>query len=83
VNGLLAGTLANLNPAVQSVGDEHGPRDAENPEFVQAVADENVHLTIQKLLDRSLYLRGQVEDGNLGVVGAMYNISTGEVEFWD
>ncbi|MFL2936017.1 MAG: carbonic anhydrase [Myxococcota bacterium] len=81
--GLLAGTLANINPAVQSVGHEHGPRDGDNPAFVQAVAEENVHLTIQKLLDRSLRLRAAVEDGSLEVVGAMYDLTTGEVEFWD
>ena len=79
--GLLAGTLANLNPAVESVGDEYGPREADNPAFVQAVAEMNVDLTIQKLLDRSLVLRKKVERGELAVVGAMYDISTGIVTF--
>jgi carbonic anhydrase len=83
LGGLLTATLANINPAVQAVGHEHGPRDAGNPTFVQAVADMNVNLTIQKLLDRSLVLRKEVEDGNIEVVGAMYDISTGEVEFFD
>lgn len=82
-SGLLAATLANINPAVQEVGHEHGPRDADNPAFVQAVAEMNVHLTIQKLLDRSLFLRNAVDEGDVEVVGAMYDLSTGEVEFWD
>jgi carbonic anhydrase len=43
----------------------------------------NVHLTIQKLLDRSLILRKQIEAGNVGVVGAMCDVSTGQVEFFD
>ena len=54
--GLLTATLANINPAVNAVQGDYKPRSSKNPDFVQAVAEKNVHLTMQKLRDRSICL---------------------------
>lgn len=81
--GLLTATLANINPAVNAVQGNYKPRSSKNPEFVQAVAEKNVHLTMQKLRDRSLVLREMIDSGEIGLVGAMYDVATGQVTFYD
>jgi len=80
--GLLTATLANINPAVMAVQGEFTTRSSKNPEFVQAVAEMNVKLTMQKLRDRSIVLRGMLDKGEIGMVGAMYDVSTGKVTFY-
>lgn len=81
--GLLTATLANINPAVNSVKGDYTPRSSKNTEFVQAVAEMNVELTMQKLRNRSVVLRGMLDEGAIGMVGAMYEVSTGKVVFYE
>lgn len=80
--GLLTATLANINPAVEAVKGDYTPKSSKNIEFVQAVAEMNVKLTMQKLRERSLVLREMLDKGEIAMVGAMYHVSTGQVAFW-
>ena len=80
--GLLTATLANINPAVKAVQGDYTPRNSANAGFVQAVAEMNVQLTMKKLLDRSVVLREMVDKSELGLVGAMYDVTTGKVMFY-
>lgn len=80
--GLLTATLANINPAVTAVQGDYTPRSSKNREFVQAVSDMNVTLTMQKLRDRSVVLREMLDKGEIGMIGAMYDVSTGKVAFY-
>ena len=80
--GLLTAALANINPAVTAIKGDYSPRSSKNKEFVQAVTELNVKLNIQKLRDRSLVLREMLEKGEIAVVGAMYDVSSGRVAFW-
>jgi carbonic anhydrase len=79
--GLLTATLANINPAVAAVQGDFTTRSSKDAKFVQAVAEENVRLTMQMLRDRSVVLRRMIDAGELGLVGAMYDVSSGKVEF--
>jgi carbonic anhydrase len=81
--GLLTATLANINPAVKAVQGDYTPRNSKNAAFVQAVAEMNVRLTMQTLRDRSVVLRGMIDTGEVGLVGAMYDVSTGKVTFYE
>ena len=82
--GLLTATLANLNPAVTAASKgRYSPKDSTNAKFVQAVADMNVKLTMQKLRDRSLVLRDMIDKGEIALVGAMYDITTGKTTFYE
>lgn len=80
--GLLTATLANINPAVKAVKGKYTPRNSTNADFVQAVTDVNVNLTMQKLRTRSVVLRDMIDKGEIGLVGAMYDVSTGKVTFY-
>jgi carbonic anhydrase len=81
--GLLTATLANINPAVEAVQGDYKPRTSQNEKFVQAVTEKNVKLTMQKLRTRSVVLRELIDKGEIGLMGAMYDVSTGTVTFFD
>lgn len=79
--GLLTATLANINPAVDAVQGNHTPRSSKNAKFVQAVTEMNVQLAMQKLRARSVVLREMIDKNEIGLVGAMYDVSSGKVTF--
>lgn len=82
--GNLTSTLANIAPAVYAVGDMvPGERSSSNKEYVQAVAHENVEMTVRNMVDRSQVMRRLVEEGKLIVIGAMHDVTTGEVTFFE
>ncbi len=81
--GNLTHTLSNIAPAIYAVTDVEGERSSKNADYVHAVATENVHQTVQNILDRSPVMKGLVDEGKLLVVGAMHDVATGEVTFFD
>ena len=81
--GNLTATLSNIAPAIYAVDDIEGPRTSANKDYVQAVAHENVEMTVRNMVERSPVMHGLVEEGKLIVIGAMHDVSTGEVMFMD
>ena len=63
--------------------EDYSPTNSSNAKFVQSVADMNVKLTMQMLRDRSLVLRGMIDKGEVALVGAMYDITTGKTTFYE
>jgi carbonic anhydrase len=80
--GHLTGLLAKIRPAV-SATEYSGERSAKNYDFVDAVARKSVELTIQAIHRRSSVLADLESSGSLRIAGAMYNVETGLVEFFD
>ncbi len=82
--GNLTATLANIAPAIYAIGNEvEGERSSKNKEFVQAVAHENVEMTVRNMVERSRVMHSLVEEGKLIVIGAMHDVATGKVTFMD
>jgi carbonic anhydrase len=81
--GNLTTLLSKLNPVVNMVEPEFEIKGSGNAELVQKVADENVHYTIQQILLRSPILKEMIDKGELGLVGSMYDISSGEVSVFE
>jgi carbonic anhydrase len=81
VLGNLTQTLANIKPAVAAVSGYDSDRSSKNPKFVQAVADKNVVLTLERIRERSTILRCMADKGQIGLVGAMYDVHSGKVAF--
>jgi len=83
--GKLTGLLRTLAPAVDGTPEPTDPkqRSSQNPTFVQAVAERNVELTIEAIRTRSDVLRELEDGGKIRVVGAMYDVETGAVDFRD
>lgn len=83
VVGNLTQTLANIKPAVTAVSGFDADRSSKNSKFVQAVTKKNVLLTVERIRKRSSILRDMVDKGQIGLVGAMYDVHTGKVTFMD
>ena len=79
--GNLTSTLANLMPAVNGVQDVEGERNSQNKAFVDEVIHLNVELTIDQIMNESPIMADLVEEGSLMIVGAIHNVSTGQVTF--
>jgi len=79
--GNLTALLAKMRPAV---GATHytGERTAKNYAFVDAVARQNVALTIANIREKSPVLRDLESSGKIKIAGSMYNLETGVVEFF-
>ncbi len=80
--GNLTELLAKLQPAVYQEKETTENRSSKNHEFVENVAAINVKRNVKNIIERSPILEQMVEDGEIGIVGAMYNIETGIVEFY-
>jgi carbonic anhydrase len=78
--GNLTGLLAKIRPAVDGT-QYQGERAAQNYAFVDAVARKNVELTMIDIRRRSPVLAGLETSGAIKIVGAMYNLETGVVDF--
>ena len=81
--GHLSGLLQKIQPAI---GAEHSipdNRTSANPQFVEAVARINVERNVDEILKRSQIIRELVDQGKIGIAGAMYDVASGKVEFYD
>ena len=82
--GNLTELLSKLQPAVyaeQETPDaEH--RNSKNATFVENVAAINVRLAVKAIKERSHILYEMIENGEIGICGAMYNVENGAVEFY-
>lgn len=81
--GHLTGMLCKIQPAVDAVVEprEAGERSSSNAEFVEAVARENVRLTMDAIPKQSEVLRSMRDEGAIDIVGGLYDTTTGAVEF--
>jgi carbonic anhydrase len=80
--GNLTGLLAKIKPAMAAT-DYRGERSAKNYAFVDAVARKNVEMTVADIRKDSPVLAELEAKGGIKVAGAMYNLETGAVEFFD
>ncbi|MEL7270054.1 MAG: carbonic anhydrase family protein [Bacteroidota bacterium] len=81
--GNLTILLSKIKPAVEAITEPEDPnlRNSKNADFVNAVAEKNVYLTIDNLREKSPVLAEMEENGEIMVVGAMYDIADGKVHF--
>ncbi len=82
VLGNLTALLGKIDPAVEATVYS-GERTADNYDFVDAVALTNIELAITTIRNDSSVLAGLEKAGKIKIVGAMYNINTGTVDFYD
>jgi carbonic anhydrase len=79
--GNLTGLLDKIQPAVAAVRDVPGKRNSKNKEFVEAVAEANVRLTMERIRELSPILREMEDAGKIQIAGSIYEIETGRVRF--
>lgn len=79
--GYLTNLLNKVTPSIEQVKREHKDLSIVSPEAIDLVSKKHVQHTIQEILERSAVLREMYESGEIGIVGAFYNVSTGKVDF--
>ncbi len=79
--GNLTQLLDKIRPAIAAVKSKYKVTDAGDPDFVQRVADRNVLTAREQIFKRSPILKESEASGKIGIVGGMYHIETGNVEF--
>ena len=79
--GNLTALLSKIRPAIDSSKSFSGEKTLENKDYVNAVCKKNVQLTIKNIRQQSQILRDMEKNGDIKIVGAIYDVSTGKVTF--
>jgi carbonic anhydrase len=59
------------------------PRNSKNPKFVDAVTEANVRYQMRQIKEKSPILKEMIDKNEIGLVGGVYDIKTGEVKFFE
>jgi carbonic anhydrase len=81
--GNLTGLLQKIDEAISLETETTVDRTSKNPQFVQRVAEHNVLLVKRQVMERSPVLAAMIGQSALALVGGMYDVDSGEVEFYD
>lgn len=81
--GNLTELLSKIQPAVYQEKDTTDNRTSKNSEFVENVSEINVKRSVKNIIERSFVLEQMLEEGQIGIVGAMHDIESGKVIFYD
>ncbi len=81
--GNLTGLIAKIKPAVDEESVTSENRNSSNGVFVENVAELNVSLSVKNILLKSPIIADMVKNGDIGIVGGIHDIATGEVKFFE
>lgn len=81
--GNLTKLINKIEPAVEAIKEpkDVSLRNSKNLDFVDAVAVKNVEMTLDNIKEQSPILKEMEDNGEIAIVGAMYDISDGKVTF--
>ncbi|MEK9612771.1 MAG: carbonic anhydrase family protein [Flavobacteriaceae bacterium] len=82
--GNLTALINKIEPAVKAVSEpeDESLRNSSNIDFVNAVAQKNVQMTIDNIRSSSEVLAEMEQNGEIKIMGGMYDIHTGTVHFY-
>jgi len=75
--GNLTELLAKIRPAVSA----SGPGSSKDDAYVTKVAQANASQVMKEIDEKSPTIKAQIDAGTVGLVGAIYDVSTGKVTF--
>ncbi|MBF8151248.1 carbonic anhydrase [Winogradskyella sp. F6397] len=83
--GNLTKLIEKITPAVDAVKEPKDPelRTSKNLEFVDNVSHMNVDLTIDRIHAESPVLSEMEKNGEIKIIGAMYDVNSGAVTFFE
>ena len=80
--GNLTTLLEKIKPAVDGESSIKSNRNSNNSEFVEKVASLNVKITNREILKNSPIVREMIERGEIALIGGMYDVETGVIDFY-
>ena len=83
--GNLTELLSKIQPAIyeEKETSDIKLRNSDNHAFVENVSSINVKRSVKSIVERSSILEEMILNGEITIVGAMYNVETGQVEFYE
>jgi carbonic anhydrase len=83
--GNLTTLINKIEPAVAAVSEptDESLRNSKNIDFVNQVAEKNVMMTIENIRNQSPVLVEMEKNHEIKIIGGMYDISNGEVIFYN
>lgn len=79
--GNLTGLLGKIRPAIFQEKTIKENRTSSNGAFVEAVTNIHTERSVQAITEQSVILAELIEKGEIGIIGAMYDVETGTVTF--
>ncbi|HMQ79783.1 MAG TPA: carbonic anhydrase family protein [Ignavibacteria bacterium] len=79
--GNITQMLAKIKPAVEKTVYD-GEKSSKNYDYVDLVSKENVLLAVENIKLNSPILKEMYDKGEIDIVGCMYNVQNGKVEFY-
>lgn len=81
--GNLTGLISKIKPAINQEMSTQDNRNSSNANFVENVAELNVSLSVKNILLKSPIIADMVKNGDIGIIGGIHDITTGEVKFFE
>jgi carbonic anhydrase len=81
--GNLTMLLNKVKPAIETETQTNENRSGSNPEFVKNVTENNVHLTLARVRQESNILAEMENNDQIKIIGALYDVETGYVKFYE
>jgi carbonic anhydrase len=79
--GNITAMLQNIQPAIAATTHYEGDRNSSNKDYVRQIARMNVQLSVKRIRERSAILKEMEDNDEIRIVGALYDMKTGIVEF--
>lgn len=81
--GNLTTLLNKIQPAILNEKITTENRDGSNADFVKNVTEINVHLTLERIRKESPIITELAQQGHIKIIGALYEVETGKVTFYE
>ncbi len=79
--GNITKMLTNIKPAIMISNVSQGPKNSKNRLFVHEVSENNVRIAMEQIVKHSELIKTMVENGEIDIKGAVYDMDTGVVNF--
>ena len=81
--GHITQLLSKIKPAINAEHTTHENRSSTNSAFVQNVTELNIANTLQQIYQESQVLQKLINQDQVGIIGAIYDVHSGDVIFKD
>ncbi|MBL0314877.1 MAG: carbonic anhydrase [Flavobacteriales bacterium] len=83
--GSITELLSKIQPAIYQETEtlNHAQRNSSNKDFVQNVTRNNIHVSVKAIINRSIILDQMIRSGEIAIIGAIHDLSTGRVQFYE
>ena len=81
--GHITELLAKIKPAINAETETTSDRDSKNKTFVNHVTELNVANAMQNIYDQSTILHDMIKQDEIALVGAVYDVHSGQVAYKD